>query len=101
MAKVELPDELRDTGLTHVSEGQCLDCGRDCSVYTDAVPGQDKPGQAIVVHDGVMCRGFRARFTPSDKRPNPSPACDHTGTMVRKDDEDRKSRAVTVRPKHK
>lgn len=84
---VVLPENLLNAGLRHVSDGQCLDCNRDCSVYTDANGvDPDQKGEAVVVHAGTACRGFRDRFTPSEKNPRPSPACDQTGNLIQRED---------------
>lgn len=97
MPEVNLPENLLNAGLRLVSNGACLDCGRACSVYTDtptAVRDGDPVGETVVVHTGAMCRGFRNRFTPSPKRPKPSPACDMTGQLVERPDR-------AVRGKHR
>lgn len=87
MPTVALPENLMNAGLTHVSDGQCLDCPRNVSVYTDAQPhSPDERGETVVVHEGTACKGFRHRFTPSEKSPRPSPACDQTGQVIERED---------------
>lgn len=78
MSKVPFPEEFGTA--SHLSDGECLDCGKPASVYT--LPTTDGH-ETVVVHSGKACAGFAARFTPGQDNkfgPNPSPACDQMGT---------------------
>jgi hypothetical protein len=85
MTRVPFPENF-GTG-THVSDGDCLDCGKPASVYTvtiKAASNSEEPDkvEVVVVHAGSACPGFERRFTPGEDNPfgpSPSPACDEEG----------------------
>lgn len=67
------------------SNGNCLDCGEFCSVYTFTGFTKGAPLEVpvpLVVHQGKACSGFRERFTLDGSKPAVTAAVDEQGTFV-------------------